>query len=115
MRKTYPFLTLVAGLLFFGCGKKEAPKPETSSSGNPVTAPVDYLGAVVKAKKTTEKTVETVGLQKTIDLFQAQEGRLPKDLNELVGPNYLSSLPAPPAGMKFDYSPATGQIKIVPQ
>ena len=113
--KTYHFLTLVAGLLFFGCGKKEGPKPETSSSGNPVTAPVDYLGAVAKAKKTTEKTVETVGLQKTIDLFQAQEGRLPKDLNELVGPSYLSALPAPPPGMKFDYSPGTGQLKIVPQ
>ena len=113
--KTYPFLLLVAGLLLPGCGKKEAAQPETSSSGNPVTAPVDYLGAVAKAKKSTEKTVETVGLQKTIDLFQAQEGRLPKNLNELVGPNYLSALPAPPAGMKFDYSPTTGQLKIVPQ
>jgi len=113
--KTQPFLLLVAGLLFFGCGKKEAAKPETSSGGNPITAPVDYLGAVAKAKKSTEATVETVGLQKTIDLFQAQEGRLPKDLKELVGPGYLSSLPAPPPGMKFDYSATTGQLKIVPQ
>ena len=80
-----------------------------------MTAPVDYLGAVAKAKKTAEKTVEAASLQKTIDLFQAQEGRLPKSLNELVGPNYLSKLPTPPAGMKFDYNPATGQVKVVPQ
>jgi len=109
------FLILVAGCLLSGCGKKEGSKPATSSSGNPVTAPVDYLGAAAKANKNAATTVETVGLQKTIDLFQAQEGRLPKSLQELVGPNYLNALPAPPAGMKFDYSPATGQLKIVPQ
>jgi hypothetical protein len=105
----------MAGLLLAGCGKKDASKPETTSSGNPVTAPVDYLGAAAKAKKLAERTVETTGLQKSIDLFQAQEGRLPKSLQELVGPNYLNALPAPPAGMKFDYSPASGQLKIVPQ
>ncbi len=109
------FLTLLVGLLVAGCGKKEAAKSETSSSGNPVTAPADYLGAVAKAKKVAEKTVDTAGLQKSIDLFQAQEGRLPNSLNELVGPNYLSKLPPPPAGMKFDYNPKTGQLKVVPQ
>ncbi len=112
--KTHPFLILMAGLIFLGCHKKEEPKPEASSIGNPVTAPVDYLGAIAKAKKMTEKTVETVGLQKTIDLFQAQEGRLPKDLNELVASGYLSKVPPPPAGMKLDYSPVTGQVKVVP-
>src|SRR4051812_33741364 len=106
---------LMACLLLPGCGKKEATKPETSSGANPVTAPMDYLGAVAKAKKVAEKTVDAAALQKSIDLFQAQEGRLPKNLNELVGPNYLSKLPAPPAGMKFDYNPTSGQIKVVPQ
>jgi len=113
MMKLNPFLILVAGLLFFGCKKKEA--AETKPSPSPVTAPADYLGAAAKAKKSVEGTVDKVGLQKTIDLFQAQEGRLPKSLNELVGPNYLSALPAPPPGMKFDYSPVTGQVKVVPQ
>jgi len=36
-------------------------------------------------------------------------------LNELVSPNYLPRLPSPPPGMKFDYNPATGQVKVVPQ
>src|SRR2546430_17117146 len=112
-------LLVPAALALAGCGKKEAKSTtgatnENYSSGNPVTAPADYLGAVAKAKKSAEKTIDTVGLQKSIELFQAQEGRLPKDLNELVGPNYLPKLPAPPAGMKFDYSPATGQVKVVP-
>ncbi len=114
-RRIVCFLPLMAGLVFCGCGKKEAPKAESTSSGNPAAAPADYLGAIAKAKKAAERTVDTAGLQKTIDLFQAQEGRLPKDLKELVGPNYLSKLPDPPAGMKFEYNVTSGQIKIVPQ
>ena len=121
--KTNPFPFLMAGLLFIGCSKKEkeAPKaapnsnPNASASGNPLTAPVDYLGAVVRAKQTAQTTVGTVGLQKMVDLFHAQEGRLPKDLNELVSPNYAPALPVPPAGMKFDYNAATGQVKLVPK
>lgn len=108
------FLILMAGLLLTGCSKKEDPaEVPTGSSGNPVTAPVDYLGAVVKGKKTADKTLDAVALNQAVQLFQVQEGRYPKDLNELVGPNYLSKLPTPPAGMKFDYNPVTGQVKVV--
>ena len=90
--KIEALLILMAGLLLSGCKKKEAPPPEPTSSGNPLTAPVDYLGAVGKAKKTADKTVANAGLQQTINLF-----------------------PAPPQGMKFDYNPAAGQLKVVPK
>ena len=115
--KTHSFQFLMAGFLLLGCSKKEAAKPQvqTNSSGSAVTAPVDYLGAVVRTKQTAEQTVSTAGLQQQINLFQAQEGRLPKDLNELVNPNYLSRLPGPPQNMKYDYNPATGEVKIVPK
>ena len=83
------------------------------SAGNPLTAPVDYLGAAGKAKRAAEKTVDTVGLNQAIQLFQAQEGRLPKTLDELVSKRYVSSIPAPPAGMKYDYNPQTGQLRVV--
>ncbi len=111
----------MAGLLLAGCQKKEAATPaatnttSSTSGGNPLTAPADYLGAAAKAKKTSEKTVDTVAIQQAINLFNAQEGRFPKDLNELVSPDYLSKLPPPPHGMKFDYNPATGVFKVVPQ
>src|SRR5690349_5285707 len=99
MRISY-FLILMAGLLFVGCRKKAETqaqtKPQTNSSGNPLNAPVEYLGAAVRAKQTALKTVGTVGLQQTIQMFQTQEGRLPKDLNELISPNYLSALPPAP-------------------
>jgi hypothetical protein len=111
-------LVLVAGLMLFGCGqKKEAapakPTNSTTSSGNPLTAPVDYLGAVGAAKKTAIKVIDTAYLSQQIQLFHEQEDRYPENLNELVTMHYLNALPAPPYGMKFSYDPQTGQLKVV--
>jgi hypothetical protein len=109
-------LFLVAGLIFCGCEKKvpKAKEESSTTSGNPITAPVDYLGAVAKAKRATDKTLDSVGINQAIQLFQAQEGRNPKSLNELVG-GYLPRIPEPPPGTKFDYNPQTAAFKIVPK
>jgi hypothetical protein len=118
MRLALWLLIVVAGLSFSGCRKQESGSQSTtnaSSSGNPITAPVDYLGAVAKAKKATERTVSGVGVNQAIQLFQAQEGRNPASLNELVTKQYLPNIPPPPNGMKYDYNPQTGQLKVVPQ
>jgi hypothetical protein len=48
-------------------------------------------------------------------MFHAQEERFPRDLNELVQKRYIPAVPAPPPGMRFDYNPQTGELKIVPQ
>ena len=105
------------GLLAAGCGdgSQQAKPAGTSdnSSGNPITAPVDYVGAVGKAKRTGEKVADIATLQKAIQAFHAEEDRYPKDLNELVTTKILPRLPEPPYGMKFQYNPATGQIKAV--
>src|SRR5712671_4824696 len=109
---------LMAGPFLSGCGKSESPPPANAakpSSGNPLTAPVDYLGAAAQAQKKSIKTLDEAGLNQTVQMFYAGEGRFPKDLNELVKPDYLTKLPAPPAGMKFDYNPTTGQVKVVPK
>ena len=109
----------MAGCLLFGCGKSDSStdaKPaNATSSGNPLTAPVDYLGAAAQAQKKAIKTLDDAGLNQTVQMFYATEGRYPKDLNELVKPDYLSRLPTPPVGMKFDYNPTTGQVKVVPK
>jgi len=108
---------MAVGLLMVGCSEKQPQesKSTNSSSGNPLTAPVDYLGAAGKAKKHIEKTLDTVGIKQAIQMFQASEGRYPKDLQELVAGKYLPSLPQPPAGMKFQYDSKTGDLKIVEQ
>lgn len=98
-----------------GCGKKESPKPpEATSSGNPVTAPVDYLGAVGKAQKTITKNLDLANVTQAIKMFEAAEERLPKNLNELVEKGYLPKLPVAPQGFKFTYDATTGQVKVVP-
>ncbi len=114
MRRSFLFLVLVAGVFCAGCKEKDASKSSTEG-GNPVTAPVDYLGAVSKGKTTAEKTLDTAVLNQSIQLFQTQEGRYPRSLKELVSPDYLPALPKPPHGMKFDYNPQTGQVRVVPQ
>jgi hypothetical protein len=113
-------LLLLGGLALSGCGKQESTSTasatnENNSSGNPLTAPVDYLGAVAKAKKSSEKTIETVSLNQAVQQFSAAEGRYPKDLNELVTEKYLPKLPEPPYGMKIVYDAASGQVKVVPK
>jgi hypothetical protein len=118
MRVLAVFLSvLTAGLFLSGCGDSggsAASKPTNASSGNPLTAPADYLGAVGQAQKSVAKTAAAAGLTEAIRMYESQKGRLPKNLNELV-PEYISKIPAPPAGMKYDYNPADGSLKVVPQ
>ena len=107
-------ILLLAGILSSGCGKGDstAPKPtNTASSGNPITAPVDYLGAINQAQKRAGKVISTAGLDQAIKMYQATEGKFPPSLNALV-PDYLHSIPAAPNGMNYTYDPATGVIKV---
>ena len=116
--KTLWCATMVLGLALVGCGKKDQPVAAKATnapaeSGNPITAPVDYLGAVGAAKKHAEKVIDTVSITQAVDLFHAQEDRFPKDLNELVTTHYLQSIPPAPYGMKITYDPINGQVKVV--
>ena len=118
--KTLAVLLLISALPFIGCKKEEAPpKPASTpaaapASPNPALAPVEYLGAAATGKRNAEKTIDTVSLNRAIQAFSAAEGRMPKDLSEL-SPVYLPKLPPPPYGMKYDYDPAAGEVKVVPK
>lgn len=115
MKTILASLLLLAGLLV-GCGKKEAApdKAATNTAGsNPLTAPADYVGAIGQAKKYSEKAIDLAQVKKAIQLFEAQEDRFPKDLNELVAKQYLQILPVLPTGMKYQYNAANGEIKAI--
>jgi len=116
--KKSAYLCLLVGLSFAGCGKQADPPTaatNSTSGGNPLTAPVDYLGAIDKAQKTAVKTIDTAALNQAIQLFNAQEGRNPKDLKELVEQKYIGEIPAAPYGMKIVYDATSGQVKVVKQ
>jgi hypothetical protein len=119
--KRFVYFAFVVSLLCVGCSKKQPPssaKPATNppaASGNPLTAPVDYLGVVGKAQKSAVRVVDTAQIKQAIAFFHANEDRYPETLNELVTKRYLARLPTPPYGMKFDYNPKTGEFKILRQ
>ncbi|MGA2787446.1 MAG: hypothetical protein ABSF60_07955 [Verrucomicrobiota bacterium] len=118
------FLILIAtGLILAGCGKNNSsPHPQgtntsqttNTTSAHPAAPSGGYLGSLMQADKYAVKTIDVSYLNEAIQLFNTQEGRLPKDLNELV-PNYVGKLPATPYGTKLDYNPGTGQVKVVQQ
>ena len=76
------FIFAAAGLLLAGCGdsEKKPYKSSTEPGGNPITAPVDYLGALGKAKQFAEKKIDIAQIQKAVQFFHEAEERYPKDL-----------------------------------
>lgn len=117
----------VLSVLWAGCGdsgsksaKKEAspaaqePAAPRQGAGNPLTAPVDYLGAVGAAQRQAATTVDLTSLRQAVQAFQAGEERLPKNLQELVTEGYIPRLPSPPRGMQWAYQPGSGQVRAVP-
>lgn len=110
--KTSILIMAVAAMLAAGCGDSSKPGTPANQVSNVVTAPVNYLGAVVEAQKHSEKVIDVSYINQAIQLFQASEGRLPKDLNELV-PNYVGKLPVPPFGTKLVYDATAGTVKVV--
>jgi hypothetical protein len=80
-----------------------------------LTAPVDYLDSINRGQRSAERTVDTASITKAVELFHVENGRFPKDLNELVTEKFLPQIPTPPRGMKITYDAATGKVKVVPQ
>jgi hypothetical protein len=92
----------VAGLLA-GCGDNSPP---------PAKNPADVNNPLVNAKRTADKTVDVSYLNQAIQLFNVQEGRLPKTLVELT-PKYVAKIPDAPLGYKISYDAKKGEASVV--
>lgn len=122
----YQFISLpslICLLLLTACGKKEqvdvieentSQAENSESSGNPLTGPVDYLGAVNTANKMANKTLELSQVNKALQEYRILEGRNPQSLSVLVQEGLLAKEPTAPYGMEVKYTPQTGQVTIVP-
>jgi hypothetical protein len=111
-------LPIAALFITTGCNpsSSSSQSPSTNASANATNADsVPYYGAMIKAKRNATTTADVASLKPAIDQFQVEKGRFPKDLNELVQEKYISKVPDAPYGMKLDYDPATGVVKVVPQ
>lgn len=117
MQSALPLLLTLA-VLPLACGKpKDAAPPaatNAAAAGHPLTAPLDYVGAVGQAGRGAAQTTDLLTLQQAIRAFEAGEGRAPSSLNELVSEGYLPRLPAPPRGMAWSYDPAGRRVTVAP-
>ena len=117
--KTIFCFSLAASLFLIGCGES-SDKPAQPANGatggsSPLSAPADYVGALGKAQQTAVKTADTTSLNQAIQMFNVENGRNPKDLNELVEKKFIPKIPDAPYGMKLEYDATAGKVKVVPQ
>jgi len=111
--KAFFFVALVGCACVSGCGDGGS-KATGSPSATPSSSS-DYLSTITKAEHSAVKSVDVSALSKAIQMFQVEQGRLPKDLNELVTMKYIPKIPEAPAGQKIVYDANTGTVKITPQ
>ena len=111
MRMTFCILMVVG--MFVGCGDTSEPD-KGHSSGNPLTAPVDYLGAVNQGKNKVLGDAGLFQVNNALKQFEAAHSRRAKNLQEVIAAGYLTRMPDLPRGMKWQYNPQTGQASSVP-
>jgi hypothetical protein len=107
------FISAAVASVAAGCGDNSKTTQAVNAVSNVVDAPVNYISAVSQAQKYSEKQIDLAYVNEAIQQFQAGEGRLPKDLDEMVQMHYLGKIPEAPFGSKIVYDAATGTIKVV--
>ena len=95
------FAIALAASLLAGCGNSD----EVS----------DAAGTMGRSQAKAINTVDLASLDKAIQMFNVNEGRFPKSLDELVQSKLISKIPDAPVGKKIEYDPTTGKVSIVPQ
>jgi hypothetical protein len=107
------FISIAAAIFLSGCGdsSKKATQAYNAVS-NVVDAPLNYVGAVVQAKKYSEKVIDVSYVNEDIQMFNASEGHYPKDLQEMI-PNFLGKIPDVPFGYQLIYDTNTWTAKVV--
>lgn len=113
--KPHRLFYLVALCLLFGCNDKSPTTTATTNApgNNPLNAPNDYLGGLANGRNKAIATTDLASVNQAIQMFNQDHGRYPKDLNELVQEKLLVKIPDAPYGMKLDYDPDSGTVKVV--
>lgn len=109
------FISIAAAALLAGCGNKSGSSAQGTNSVNKATNGFGgYVKSLGEAQKTADKTIDVSYINQAIQLFNVQEGRNPKNLQELV-PNYVAKIPDAPYGYKIAYDPVSATVKVVQQ
>jgi hypothetical protein len=107
------FLAAAAAMLLAGCGDSSKKATQAFNAvSNVVDAPLNYIDAVVKAKKYSEKVIDVSYINEDIQMFNASEGHYPKNLQEMV-PDYLGKIPVMPPGYELIYDTNSWTVRAV--
>jgi len=108
-------ISLAAALVLAGCGNNQGGSSQTNnvSTGAEPAPAGNYLDALANSRDRAVKVIDTAALTQAVQMFNATEGRFPKDLDELVTNKLIAEVPVTPRGKKLDYNPATGEVKLV--
>jgi len=108
-------LAVAAAALLAGCGGNSGSGPQATNSVSTATNGFGgYVKSLGEAQKTADKTIDVTSINQEIQLFNVQEGRNPKNLQELV-PNYMAKIPDAPHGYKIIYDATNGTVKVIQQ
>jgi hypothetical protein len=126
---------LACAAFLAGCGKK--PEPQAAPSAEPVSRSVAETlvsppalpgdassintNAAPPAKTDVEVASEAMaqsramGMSMIVEQFYDKNGRVPKDLNELVAAKMLLKVPKAPPGMRYAIDPQSKRVVVVRQ
>jgi hypothetical protein len=109
------FISIAAAALLAGCGDKSGSGAQGTNQVNVATNGFGgYVKSLGEAQKAADKTIDVSYINQAIQLFNVQEGRYPKNLQELV-PAYVAKIPDAPPGYKIVYDAASATVKVVQQ
>ncbi len=107
---------LSATLALAGCGNNQGGgSAQTNGATAQPTASGNYLDTLANSRDRAVGVVDLASINQAIQVFDANEGHYPRDLEELVTNKLIGEIPPTPRGKKLDYNPATGEIKLVDQ
>lgn len=108
-------IPVTAAALLAGCSGKSGSGAQGAKSANTATNGFGgYVTSLRHQQKKADKTIDVTAINQALQLFNVQEGRYPKNLQELV-PNYMPKIPPAPDGYKIVYDSANGTVKVVAQ
>lgn len=119
---------VAAALLLTGCPEKRRPAgstttpkpaattpakaPDSEKKSNAVGPLADYGKNLLNAEKKATEVTGLTTLTQAVKQFEVIEGRLPRNLDELIVARYFAKLPNPPRGKRFTYDGRTGKVEI---
>lgn len=88
--------------------------PDDYGSGNPATAPVDYLGTINQGKNKAVTDAALLQVNSALAQYKASNLKPAANLQQLIDAGLLAALPELPAGAQWQYDTQNGTVTVIP-